>query len=67
MNPVLEKLQKDTGVKMGKFDNERIYNACKLSIVMLENIWKDIESLGLKNEQVVLDWLDQINAISIRN
>lgn len=54
---------------MSKYDNEhnRLYNACQLSILMLENIWKDIESNNLQNSQFCLDWLDKINEISIRN
>jgi hypothetical protein len=34
---------------------------------MLEGIWNEIEELGLKDEQMVLDWLDHINEISVRN
>lgn len=49
MNDALKKLQKETGVKMGQYDNEhnRLYNACKMSIIMLENIWKDIQANNL--------------------
>lgn len=69
MNNALKKIQKETGIKMGKHDNEhnRLYNACKMSIIMLENIWKDIQANNLQDSQFVLDWLDTINEISIRN
>lgn len=69
MNDALKKLQKETGVKMGQYDNEhnRLYNACKMSIIMLENIWKDIQANNLQNTQFVLNWLDSINEISVRN
>lgn len=69
MNDVLKKIQNKAGVKMGKYDNEhnRLYNACKMSIIMLENIWKDIQVNKLQNSQFVLDWLDSINEISVRN
>lgn len=69
MDNALKKLQKETGVKMGQYDNEhnRLYNACKMSIIMLENIWKDIQANNLQNTQFVLNWLDSINEISIRN
>lgn len=69
MNNVLKKLQKLTGLKTGKFDNDknRVYNMCQMSILMLEGIWNEIEELGLKDEQMVLDWLDHINEISVRN
>lgn len=38
-----------------------------MSIIMLENIWKDIQANNLQNTQFVLNWLDSINEISIRN
>lgn len=69
MNDVLKKIQKETGVKMGKYNNEqnRLYNMCKMSILMLEGIWKDIVENNLQDSQFCLDWLDSINEISIRN
>lgn len=44
-----------------------IYNACQLSINMLEEIWKKVVEENMQNEQFVLDWLDTINSISVRN
>lgn len=69
MNDVLKKIQKETGIKMGKYDNEqnRIYHMCQMSILMLDGIWKDIVENNLQNSQMCLDWLDKINEISIRN
>lgn len=69
MNDALKKIQKETGVKMGKYDNEqnRLYNMCKMSVLMLEGIWKDIVENNLQDSQFCLDWLDSINEISIRN
>lgn len=69
MNDELKKIQKETGIKMGKYDNEqnRLYNMCKMSILMLEDIWKAIETNNLQDSQMCLDWLDKINEISIRN
>lgn len=69
MNDALKKIQKETGLKMGKYDNEknRLYNMCKMSIIMLESIWKDINENNLQDSQMCLDWLDSINEISIRN
>lgn len=51
MNDTLKELQKETGVKMGNFSNEhnRLYNACKMSILILENIWGDINTNNLQN------------------
>lgn len=48
-------------------EKNRLYNMCRASIHVLEEIWTMIEKAGMQNEQFVLDWLDSINAISIRN
>ena len=48
-------------------EKNRLYRACQASIQMIEEVWKMIEQAGLKDEQFVLDWLDSLNAISIRN
>lgn len=37
------------------------------SIKELEDIWSYISSEDLQDSQEVLDWLDKINEISIRN
>lgn len=68
MNNVLKKIQKDTRLKMGKYDNEknRLYNMCQMSILTLEALWEDIVKNNLQHEQFTLDWLDKINEISIR-
>ena len=60
---------KDKTKKIESFDNEdeRLSNACKISLLILENIWKDIKSNNLENSQFVLNWLDSLNEISIRN
>lgn len=51
------------------FPNEknRLYHTCQASILMLNEIWRMIEKTGMTNEQFVLDWLDAINEISVRN
>ncbi len=69
MNDFQKQFQKETGIKTGKYDNEknRIYNMCRISILMLENIWNDIVKNELQDSQMCLDWLDKINEISIRN
>ena len=48
-------------------EKNRIYNMCSASIHVLEEIWKMIEKEKLQQEQFVLDWLDKLNEISIRN
>lgn len=69
MNEALKNLQKNTGLKTGKYDNEknRLYNMCQMSILMLETLWKQLEEAKMTNEQFCLDWLDAINEISVRN
>ena len=37
------------------------------SINQLESIWMEIEKNNLQNDQTVINWLDHINEISIRN
>ena len=48
-------------------EKNKLYNMCQASIHVLEEVWKMIEKTDMKNEQFVLDWLDKINEISIRN
>lgn len=48
-------------------EKNRLYNMCGASIHLLEEIWKMIEKAEMQNEQFVLDWLDKINEISVRN
>lgn len=38
-----------------------------MSIIILENIWNDIVENKLQDSQMVLNWLDKINEMSIRN
>ena len=37
------------------------------SINQLESIWMEIEKKNLQNDQTVINWLDHINRISIKN
>lgn len=37
------------------------------SIEAIENIYKELKDSNLLNEQFVLDWLDKLNEISVRN
>lgn len=69
MNKTLQGIQKTTGIKQGKYDNEknRLYNMCQMSIQMLNELWNQLEKADMINEQFCLDWLDKINEISVRN
>lgn len=33
----------------------KLYNMCRASIHILEEIWKMVEKTGMKDEQIVLD------------
>ena len=51
------------------YDSEknRLWHVCQTSIKLLNELMKQIEEKDLVNEQFVLDWLDQINEISVRH
>lgn len=68
MNDALKKIQKETGIKMGKYDNDknRIYHTCKSYLVMLDLLYKDIEQNNLTNEQWFLDFADTLNEYSVK-
>lgn len=54
---------------MKKFPNAKneVFHLCNASIKMLNELWRVIEKEEMYNEQFVLDWLDKINEISVRN
>lgn len=68
MNEQLKKIQKDTGIKMGQYDNEknRLYNQGKLLIKAIESYIKQIELLDMTSEQMFLDTLDKLNELSVK-
>lgn len=51
------------------YPNEKneLYRMCRASVQLLDELWKMVEKQEMQNEQFVLDWLDKINEISIRN
>ena len=48
-------------------EKNKLYTMCQASIHVLEELWKMSEKAGMKDEQFVLDWLDKVNEISVRN
>lgn len=48
-------------------EKNKLFNICQASISMLEKVWEMIKKAEMQNEQFVLDWLDKINEISVRN
>lgn len=68
MNNVAKKFQKDSGIKQGKFDNEknRLYNAGKTILLVVDNYIKQVEEAGMVNEQFFIDMLDKLNEYSVK-
>lgn len=69
MNIYLQKIQKETGIKMGKYDNEhnRIYHTCQSFLQMLKLLVKQAEEAKLTDEQFWISFEDELNAISIKD
>ena len=68
MNNVAKKFQKDSGIKQSKFDNEknRLYNAGKTILLVVDNYIKQVEEAGMINEQFFIDVLDKLNEYSVK-
>lgn len=68
MNNALKKLQKDSGIKQGQFDNEknRLYNAGQTILLVVDNFIKQVEEAEMVNEQFFLDVLDKLNEYSVK-
>lgn len=54
-------------MKKHDIEKDRIYNMCQASILMLEELWETIKEAKMQNEQFVLNFLDKLNEISVRN
>lgn len=68
MNQPLKTIQKNSGIKMGKYDNNknRLFNYSKTLIYSLKMFIKEVEEFDMTNEQFFLDFLDQLNEISVK-
>ena len=69
MNKYLQKIQKETGIKMGKYDNDknRIYHTTQMYLQSLKLLIKEAEELELTNEQFWINFEDSINELSIKD
>lgn len=69
MKKHLQKLQKDSGIKMGQYDNDknRLFHQGKMLLQVLEIYIKEIESLKMTDEQFFIDFEDSINELSIKD
>lgn len=68
MNEIEKKLQKQTGVKQSSFDSEkqRLYCYCETVKKVLNSLVHQVEVADMTNEQFFLDFLDFINATSVK-
>lgn len=68
MNKYLKTIQKQTGIKMGKYDNEqnKLYHQGKSILQVLDIYMKQVEEANMTSEQFFLDFLDSINEYSIK-
>lgn len=68
MNNVQKNIQKNTGIKQGKYDNEknRLYNQGLTLLKMLNIYVKQVEEANMTNEQFFLNWEDSINELSVK-
>ena len=69
MNETLKKIQKMTGIKQGKFDNDknRMYNACQTALMMVKSVIMQAEALKMTDEQFFIDFEDKLNELSIKD
>lgn len=67
MNELQKEIQKETGIKQGKYDNEknRLYNQGLTLLKMVSIYVKQVELAKMTNEQFFLDWEDKLNELSV--
>lgn len=69
MNDYQKRIQKLTGIKQGKFDNDknRMYNACQTALMMVKSVIMQAEALKMTDEQFFIDFEDELNELSIKD
>lgn len=69
MKKQLQNIQKKSGIKMGKYDNDknRLYHTTKAYLQSLKLLVMEAEELGLTDEQFWIDFEDELNEISIKD
>ena len=69
MNKQVQKLQKNSGIKMGQYDNKKnqLYHQGQLLIQVISSYIKAIEEANMTNEQFFINFEDTINELSIKN
>lgn len=68
MNDIEKKLQKETGIKQSGFDTEkqRLYCYCETVKKVLDALVRQVEAADMTNEQFFINFLDYINATSVK-
>lgn len=69
MNPQLQKIQKDSGIKMGKYDNKQneLYHRGKLLLQMVDLYIKSVEEANMTDYTFYLDFEDKLNEYSVKD
>ncbi len=69
MNPQLQKIQKDSGIKMGKYDNKQneLYHRGKLLLQMVDLYIKSVEEANMTDYPFYLDFEDKLNEYSVKD
>lgn len=65
----LKKLQKDTGIKMGQYDNIKnmLYHQGQILIKAVETYVKAVEEAEMTGEQFFITFEDILNEISVKD
>ncbi len=68
MNKTLQELQKKYGIKLGQHDSEknRLFNVGLLLLKSIDEYIEQIEKAEMTSEQFFLDFLDNLNASSVK-
>ena len=69
MNKFQKKLQKLTGIKQVKFDNDknRMYNVCQTALMFVKSVVNEAERLKMCDEQFYIEFEDALNELSIKD
>ena len=68
MNQLNQNIQKNSGIKMGKYDSKQneLYNQGLVIIKILELYINSIEETKMTNDQFFINFLDSINELSVK-
>ena len=69
MNNFLKQIQKLTGIKQGKFDNDknRMYNVCQTALMFVKSVVNEAERLNMCHEDWYIRFEDELNELSIKD